>query len=152
LRGRLARMIRAVVYPQGRGLALRVSAFLPVAVWAGIIFALSATPNLRVAESDTLDLIMRKAGHMAAFGILALLIWRALRIAGPVSAPEWLAPALALLLTAAYAASDEFHQSFTSGRRAAFADFSIDVIGAVVAVLAVVCLRWFAARAGSRGD
>lgn len=47
--------------------------WLPVVVWAGLIFALSATPNLRVAQSDLVDFVVRKAGHMAAFGILALL-------------------------------------------------------------------------------
>src|SRR5450759_452786 len=55
-----------------------VRLWLPVLVWAGVIFWLSATPNLRVASADNVDFLVRKAGHMSAFGVLAVLLWRAL--------------------------------------------------------------------------
>jgi len=54
--------------------------WLPILVWAGIIFALSATPNLRVAQAADVDFLVRKAGHMFVFGVLAVLIWPALAI------------------------------------------------------------------------
>jgi hypothetical protein len=47
--------------------------WLPLLIWAAIIFALSATPNLRVAQAADVDFVVRKAGHMAVFGELALL-------------------------------------------------------------------------------
>jgi hypothetical protein len=55
----------------------RVAAWLPAIAWAGLIFAFSARPNLRFLSDASLDFVIRKAGHMGAFGILALLLWRA---------------------------------------------------------------------------
>jgi VanZ family protein len=98
-----------------------------------VIFALSATPNLRVAESDAVDFVVRKAGHMAAFGILALLAWTALAYTGRRHAIV-----LSFALTVAYAATDEFHQSFTGGRHASPLDVGIDSAGAAIALLALV--------------
>jgi VanZ family protein len=115
-------------------------AWLLVAVWAGVIFALSATPHLRVAEAADLDFILRKSGHMAAFGILAVLIWRALALSAIRRAMVW-----SLLLTVAYAATDEFHQSFTAGRNASPVDVSIDSAGALIALLALAV--WLHMRA-----
>jgi hypothetical protein len=85
--------------------------WLPILVWAGIIFAFSATPNLRVAEAADVDFVIRKAGHMFVFGVLAVLIWRALAYSAVRRAVLW-----SWVLTAAYAATDESHQAFTAGR------------------------------------
>ena len=115
-------------------------AWLLVAVWAGVIFALSSTPHLRIAEAADLDFILRKSGHMAAFGILAVLIWRALTLSAIRRAM-----ALSLVLTIAYAASDEFHQSFTAGRNASPVDVSIDSAGALIALVALAV--WLHMRA-----
>jgi VanZ family protein len=115
-------------------------AWLLVAVWAGVIFALSATPHLRIAQAADLDFILRKSGHMAAFGILAVLIWRALAFSAVRRAMVW-----SLLLTVAYAATDEFHQSFTAGRNASPVDVSIDSAGALIALVALAV--WLHMRA-----
>lgn len=136
------------VEPRGWGNGLQTRkppaiflAWLMVAAWAGVIFALSATPHLRVAEAADLDFVLRKAGHMAAFGILAVLLWRALAFSAVHRATVW-----SLLLTVAYAASDEFHQSFTAGRNASGVDVGIDAAGALIALLALVV--WLHMRAG----
>ena len=114
---------------------------MPACLWAGVIFAFSATPNLRLAESDAVDFIVRKVGHMAVFGVLALLIWR------PVSrGSRRVAFALSLALTAAYAIIDEFHQSFTNGRHASPMDVCIDSTGALIALLALCAWLWIRAR------
>jgi VanZ family protein len=117
--------------------------WLPVLVWAGIIFALSATPNLRVAQAADLDFVVRKAGHLAAFGILAVLLWRALALSAVRRAIVW-----SCVLTVAYAATDEFHQSFTSGRHPSPLDVGIDSVGALLFLLALTLwLRGRRARA-----
>jgi VanZ family protein len=119
--------------------------WMPVIVWAGIIFALSATPNLRFVPADVLDFVVRKAGHMAVFGVLALLVWRALAYSAVRRAMVW-----SLVLTAAYAATDEFHQAFTSGRHPSPVDVGIDSAGALLFLLALTLWlrsRW--ARAGA---
>jgi len=118
-------------------------AWLLVVVWAGFIFALSATPNLRFVQADALDFVVRKAGHMAAFGILAVLLWRAISYSKQRGAL-----AVSLVLTILYAASDEFHQSFTAGRHASPVDVGIDSAGAVAALLVLAAwLRIWSRRA-----
>ncbi len=118
--------------------------WLPVIVWAGLIFTFSAQPNLRFVSQDGLDFIVRKAGHMFVFGALAVLIWRALTLGRP-ALPALPATALSWVLAAAYAASDEFHQSFTAGRHPSPLDVTIDSLGALIALIALaVWLRWWA--------
>jgi VanZ family protein len=111
--------------------------WLPVVVWAVLIFALSATPNLRFVSDPGLDFVIRKLGHMGVFGILALLLWRALS-----GTTAWRRPwAWAFALTVLYAASDEFHQGFVAGRHPAATDVAIDATGALIALVAVGLIR-----------
>jgi VanZ family protein len=116
----------------GAGPARAGLAWFLVVAWAAVIFALSATPNLRFAEADTIDFVVRKPGHMAAFGILAVLLWRAISYSRGRGAV-----AVSLVLTVLYAASDEFHQSFTAGRHPSLVDVAIDSVGALIALLAL---------------
>ena len=103
---------------------------MPAIAWAGLIFALSAQPDLRISPDQALDFVLRKAAHMAVFGILALLIWRA--IATTTASPRhWLA---ALVLTVAYAVTDELHQGFVAGRHPSPIDVAIDAAGATIAL------------------
>jgi VanZ family protein len=106
--------------------------WLPVLVWAGVIFAFSATPNLRVAQAADVDFVVRKAGHMFVFGVLAVLVWRALTPSVVRHAMVW-----SWVLTVAYAASDELHQSFTAGRHPSPVDVGIDSFGALLFLVAL---------------
>jgi VanZ family protein len=118
---------------RGRG----VVAWLPVIVWAGLIFAFSAQPNLRFAADPGLDFLVRKAGHMAVFGILALLLWRAL-----ASTSAWRRPwAWSVALAILYAITDEFHQGFVAGRHESAVDVGIDAAGALIAVVGAGIVR-----------
>jgi VanZ family protein len=122
----------------------KVRLWLPVVVCAGIIFAFSATPDLRFAPSDVVDFIVRKAGHMFVFGVLAVLVWCALASSAVRRAIAW-----SWVLTVAYAVSDEFHQSFTLGRHPSPVDVGIDSAGALLFLLALTLwLRSRRARAG----
>ena len=119
----------------GRG--RRVVAWLPVIAWAGLIFAFSAQPNLRFAADPGLDFLVRKAGHMAVFGILALLLWRAL-----ASTSAWRRPwAWSVALAILYAITDEFHQGFVAGRHESAVDVGIDAAGALIAVVGAGIVR-----------
>lgn len=111
--------------------ALRLAvAWLPALAWAGLIFVLSAQPGLRVAPDEEVDLVVRKVGHMAVFGVLALLAWRAVERTTTSRRP-W---AWALGLTFVYALTDELHQAFVADRQASLVDVAIDTLGALVAV------------------
>ena len=97
-----------------------LKSWLPVVIWAGVIFALSSIPSLS-SGLGTWDLVLRKLAHAAEFALLALLVWRALG-----------RPCVALLATVAYAASDEIHQHFVRGRAGTPRDVAIDAAGALV--------------------
>lgn len=94
----------------------------PVVVWAALIFALSSIPALGTGLG-TWDLALRKLGHFVEFAILGGLFYRALRDV----------PA-AVLAGAAYAATDEVHQVFVSGRQGSPLDWLIDTAGVVAGV------------------
>ena len=117
-----------------------LGAWLPPTAWAALIFALSAQPDLRFLPDDGLDFVVRKVGHMGVFGILALLLWRALATTTTTPRP-W---AWAVILTVAYAATDELHQSGVVGRNASATDVAVDAVGALIAVAGVglVRARW----------
>jgi VanZ family protein len=115
----------------------RVAAWFPAIAWAGLIFAFSAQPNLRVVPDAGLDFLVRKAGHMAVFGILALLAWRAL-----ATTTAWRRPwAPALVFAVLYAITDELHQGFVAGRHPSPVDVGIDATGALIAVVAAGIVR-----------
>ena len=102
-----------------RSAAVRV---LPPVALMGVIFALSAQPDLNSGLGGW-DTLLRKLAHMVEFG---LLWWLWLRALGR--------PAVAAGITLAYAASDEWHQSFVEGRVGSPVDWLIDAAGVAVAV------------------
>ncbi len=126
--------------------------WLPVILWMGFIFGLSTdlgsfehtsrfigpflrwlNPEISAEAVRQVQFIIRKAGHFTEYAILALLILRALRRSQPERSFLQTA-AIALLVATAYAATDEYHQSFVPGRTAAVGDVLIDGAGAVTAL------------------
>ena len=105
--------------------------FAPPLMLMALIFALSAQPDLNTGLG-TVDTILRKLAHMAEYGLLVFLLWRALR----ASVPDRAAVAVALALAVLYAASDEWHQSYVEGRHGTPVDVLIDSTGIVLAYLA----------------
>lgn len=106
----------------------RARAWVPVVLWAGLIFGLSSIPSL-TSGFGTWDLVLRKLGHAAEFAVLGAFLHRA-----TASVP------VAVLLGSAYAATDEVHQRFVEGRVGSPVDWAIDTAGVAVGVLAL--LRW----------
>jgi VanZ family protein len=86
---------------------------------------------------SSLDFVVRKAGHMAVFGILALLLWRAIGTTTARGRP-W---ARALALTVLCAVTDEPHQGFVTERHPSAVDVGIDAAGALIAIVAVGIVR-----------
>ena len=102
-----------------RGLSL----WVPVAVWAVVIFVLSSIPGLGTGLGGW-DLVLRKVGHAGEFAVLGVLLARALGSA-------WLAFVVGVL----YAVSDEVHQMFVSGRTGSPLDVAIDTVGVGLGVV-----------------
>lgn len=129
----------------------RVRAWLPAIVWMGVIFLMSAMPGDASGETsgtlvsivmgvlsfllgeeaaaavsvDAIHLLIRKGAHMAEYAVLFFLYHRALRMEGARRPGRY-----ALLLCAAYAATDEFHQAFVADRGPSVVDVCIDTLGA----------------------
>jgi VanZ family protein len=97
-----------------------ISRWLPVLLWAGVIFAFSSIPSLST-HLGTWDYVLRKIAHTAEYAVLAVLLARA------TGSYAW-----AFVLTVAYAGSDEFHQTFVRGRHGSPIDVGIDAAGALV--------------------
>lgn len=106
--------------------------WLAAPAWMGLIFYLSAQPDLPHAPEPWLDVVVKKAGHAALYGVLAWLYMGALRGDGP---PSDRARLLAFGLAALYAVTDEVHQSFVPGRTPSPWDVLIDGAGAALAVI-----------------
>lgn len=105
-----------------------LSYWLPPLLLMGIIFYLSDQPDLPRAPQPWLDMALKKLGHAAAYALLFLLLRRAwLRILDSRRA----LPA-SLVITAAYAVSDELHQAFVPGRHANVYDVVIDLTGVLL--------------------
>jgi hypothetical protein len=111
--------------------AVRLAArLLPPLALMALIFALSAQPDLN-SGLGVWDTILRKLVHMAEYGLLWFLWWRALGYR--------LAP-LAVAITLLYAGTDELHQTAVHGRHGSPWDWAIDAAGVGVAGL-LVCWR-----------
>ena len=106
-----------------------LSVWLPVVLWAGVIFAFSSVPSLSTGLG-TWDTILRKGAHITEYAILGALLYRALG-----SDP------LALATGIAYAATDELHQYFVRGRHASPVDVAIDAVGVSLGMLVWLRVR-----------
>ena len=77
---------------------------------------------------------MRELAHVMEYAVLAMLLYRAF-VHSALKGRRALSAGLVLLLCAAYAATDEFHQAFAPSRTASLRDVMIDICGATLAVL-----------------
>jgi hypothetical protein len=87
------------------------------------IYWLSSLSNLGIRGIDTSLL------HVPLYAGLAFCLLKAMPEARPRQAFTWKLPGLIFVSAAAYAALDEWHQSFVPGRDASTGDFSLDLLG-----------------------
>lgn len=132
-------------------------AWLLVLLWMGLIFSFSSQnadisgqisgsttskiiaviyPGFDSLSSDeqaeiihTAELIVRKIAHLAEFFILSALIIIALLFNDFLPINRAI---LAVLISLLYAATDEIHQLFSSGRACRLSDVLIDTLGAAI--------------------
>jgi VanZ family protein len=108
-----------------------LTVWLPVVVWAAVIFTFSSIPSLSTGFGIW-DTILRKGAHVTEYAVLGGLLYRALGRE---------ALALALAAGIAYAATDELHQHFVRGRHASPVDVAIDAVGVALGMLVWLRLR-----------
>lgn len=111
--------------------------WLPALALMAAIFSFSSIPSREMPSFGFWDTLVKKGGHMFGYGMLALSFWYAL---GWERKRLW----LALVLSLAYAISDEFHQSFVPGRHPSWLDaLLIDPAGSILFLgLATGIRRW----------
>lgn len=129
-------------------------------IWCGVIFGLTAAGIFSGASTakvvqkveakvvanpkpqwvEKANFAIRKTAHVVVFGILGALAWQAVRT---WPAPGW-AGLWAWSFAALYAASDEFHQRFVSGRTGTIKDVALDAAAAALVIL------WLGRRRGRR--
>jgi VanZ family protein len=105
--------------------AARLNAWLPVVLWAAVIFTISSVPSLD-SGLGVWDTVLRKLAHVGEYAILGALLYRAVRRE----------PA-AIVLGSLYAVTDEVHQSFVTGRHGSVLDWLIDTAGVIAGVVLV---------------
>ena len=102
-----------------------LSRFGPPLLLMAVIFAFSAQPDFD-SGLGAWDTVLRKAAHMAEYGLLWLLWWRAFGYRNAAAAAG---------IAIAYAVTDEFHQTFVEGRHGTPVDWAIDTAGAAAGVV-----------------
>ena len=146
----------------------KIISVLVVAAWMTVIFSFSAQPDTessaisghvsyRIVEvwnqtfqldhttaemeqiAETIEYPVRKCAHMSEYAILALLFLQLLDAFGMKKKRA----VIALVLTAVYASTDEFHQLFVPGRAGKVTDVLIDSTGALIALLAIEGILYY---------
>lgn len=100
--------------------------WLPVFLWATLIFYLSSQSGLKSGLPWPYDFILRKGAHITEFAVLFLLLLRAMLAAGFQNKKALILSALFAIF---YAALDEWHQTFVFGRDGNIKDVGIDTLG-----------------------
>jgi VanZ family protein len=136
-----------------------VKYWMPAIVWMALIFigstdVLSAEhtsrfllpflrwldPKISWATLNAIQTIIRKLGHVTEYAILAALMWRALRGGTVGKSKTSILFVIVWIACGAFAASDEFHQSFVPSRTASVRDVMIDICGALIGLSICVAL------------
>lgn len=131
---------------------MKLKVWSPVIGWALLMFvassdALSAehtsrflepllrwlNPQISAESIAAIHFGVRKLAHLTEYAILAALLWRALRCSLDKSSLGSIAT-ITFVIAAAFAASDEFHQSFVATRTPSVHDVVIDCCGAALAI------------------
>jgi VanZ family protein len=123
-----------------------LSRWLPVLIWATVIFFASANPDpykplssrwiepCFSAESNISSCaeLLDRVLHISEYAILALLTARAMIWQKDV---HFTSLVIVLGLTEFYALSDEFHQLFVPGRNFQLMDLALDLLGGMIGLI-----------------
>lgn len=114
--------------------------WLAVVAWMAAIFAVSSM------SSESLPGGYPGLGHFIEYSVLGVLLASALL---PEATPLRTIT-IAILVAAAYGASDEFHQSFVPGRTPDILDWIVDVVSATLGATALTAVTVRRSRTAAR--
>jgi len=115
--------------------------WLPPLVWMGLIYFLSSFHKLQASPVGWQDFVVRKSAHFLEYAVLFILVNRGFVFTFNLPLKKRLL--LALLITAFYTVTDEFHQTKVNGRTGRPFDIGVDSLGAIGGLLFVVKLIKF---------
>ena len=145
----------------------RLKAYLPLILWMGVIFTASTSigsskhtsrfigPFLRFFKPDiseevisVVQTVVRKAGHLSEYAVLAVIWWGCRRYAQDTRPllRNWVWPQAwqVVFYCALYAVTDELHQRFVAGRQGQVLDVFIDTVGSSCGIFLLWAIgRWF---------
>lgn len=102
------------------------------------LFALELPTAERIYWLELLETILRKATHMAEYGLLAIAVSYSFYVYDKRGFPLIIWSEVVAVL---YAATDEFHQLFIPGRSGQVTDILIDGIGALIGCLLFIIFK-----------
>lgn len=139
-----------------------INSWILVIAWMSIIFFFSTdlfsgsqtsriirpflkwfAPDISAESIATVQLVFRKIAHLVEYAILSILCCRALVKQDKLRVLQLAALVQAVLIAVAYAAFDEWHQSWTDERFGSPLDVAIDSVGAIVGA---VLFSWLSRR------
>jgi VanZ family protein len=145
----------------------RIAPWLLVLLWAAVMFNFSTDkfsaahtsrfivpflqwlfPHASPDTIDTLHELVRKCAHVFEYSVLSILLFRAVQAPAKGWTIRW--AGIALLLTAIFAASDEFHQTFVPSRGASVWDVLLDTTAAAAAQFLI--WRWLRRNTPAHSD
>ena len=130
-----------------------------IAEWQSNLFHLEKTQQELSAQAQSMQLMVRKGAHMGEYALLAFFLCLHLRyyaakeISNNSSGSVRLFSIISrfpdisqiilpvVIITAAYAATDEFHQLFVPGRAGRLTDVCIDSLGGILGIIFYLILQ-----------
>ena len=97
-------------------------------------------PRAAMATLFEIHHLVRKCAHFTEYFILSLLVLRGIRAGSREVHLRW--ALLTILIVAAYASLDEFHQRFVPGRTPAVRDVLLDTTGGITAQIVSTLFAW----------
>ena len=147
----------------------RLWPWIPVVLWACLISSFSTDtfsqertagvlipflqgllPHASPQTLESLHYLIRKCAHVFEYFLFGLLVFRAIRGPGRGWTARW--AAATLIVCAAFAAGDEFHQSFVPTRTASPWDVLLDTLAAGVSLFLIWLLAKGAANKKARSQ
>jgi VanZ family protein len=114
---------------------VKIFYWLPAVIWMVVIFGFSSRPSLHASAVDWQDFIIKKSAHLGEYFILGILVYNSLKKTSGFNSLSLLL--LTITITVLYAVTDEYHQTFISGREGKIRDVAIDGLGSVIALLTI---------------
>ncbi len=109
--------------------------WIALIAYCGLIYWLSSKEHIPLPDVFNFQ---DKVLHAGAYFMMAVLSWRAFsHFQMPLKTLAW----SSVIFCSIYGISDEWHQSFVSGRSSSAADWVADTIGAAVAVILLSRVR-----------